>query len=265
VQLLFGGKESTGKPRKPKHSTSSVARKGPLDPGADPDSFSAANRTLVARGGDDDDILRLPRLPTPDERREAAAESQRSAHNAPSGQAPLQALNSARGAIASKPPVAPLSEPRVRGGPRGDDETFNADDDGEPRRRPPATAADPPPAGSGNGGDGDSRSWNGSDAAGAGGGRRRDDGDGRLMELESRSDGRAWEDGPPEYEKDPIAQARTARARSPPPPPLSPSLSLSPALSAWVGQQARAPARVGRGAVSLLAECGEARPSRASP
>jgi hypothetical protein len=208
LQLLFGGKESTGKPRKPKHSTGSIVRKGPLDPGADPDGFIAANRTL-ARGGDDDDILRLPRLPTPDERREAAMESQRSAHNAPSGQAPLQALNSARG-MASKPPPAPgLSESRARGGAaRGDEESY-PDEEDEPRRRPPATAADAPPAVSGGGGDADSRSWNGSDVAGGGGGRRRDDGDGRLMELESRSDGRAWEDGPPELEKDPIAQACT--------------------------------------------------------
>jgi hypothetical protein len=214
VQLLFGGKESTGKPKKPKHATGSVARKGPLDPGSDPDGYSASNRTLLARGGDDEDILRLPRLPTPDERREAAVESQRSAHNAPSGQAPLQALNSARGAISSKPPPAPaFSEPRARGGAlRGDDELY-ADDDGEPRRRQPATAADALAAGSGSGGDADSRSWNGSDAAGGGGGRRRDDGDGRLMELDSRSDGRAWEDGPPELEKDPIAQARK-RART---------------------------------------------------
>ena len=210
MQLLFGGKESTGKPKKPKHSTSSVVRKGPLDPGADPDGFIGSSRTLLGRGGDDDDILRLPRLPTPDERREAAVESQRSAHNAPSGQAPLQALNSARGAIASKPPAAPALSERARGGAlRGDDELY-ADADGEPRRRPPATAADPPAAGSGSGADAENRSWNGSDAAGGGGGRRRDDGDGRLMELDSRSDGRAWEDGPPEFEKDPIAQARIA-------------------------------------------------------
>ena len=141
MQLLFGGKEPA-KPKKTKQPTGAVARRGPLDAAADPDGFSGQNRMHIARGGgDDEDILRLPRLPTPDERREAAIDSQRGPPH--STQAPLQPLNSARGP-AGKPPPPPLeSRPRAAS-LIGGDENANEDDNesldaaSEPRRRPPA-------------------------------------------------------------------------------------------------------------------------------
>ncbi len=210
---MFGGKDTGGKPRKQKQSTGSIPRRGPLDAGADPDGFLGSNRTHQPRAGpEDEEILRLPRLPTPDERREVALESQRGPPQS-SIQAPLQPLNSARG---GKPPPPQPSDARGRAATlRGDENASYRDEDdealdvaGDLRHRPPAGMSDAGPA---VGGDQESKSWSGSDAAG---GRRRDDGDGRLVELESRSDGRAWEEGPPELEKDPIAQACRSRQRA---------------------------------------------------